>query len=63
MGILGIIFAMLNGAIVLTWARNAGSPALFVLVFGGLAVGIPLAMAIGCLSGHLPVRGERNPRR
>jgi hypothetical protein len=62
-GISGIVFAIVCAALVLPGAKNAQSPVLYVVLFGGLFVGLPLAMAIGCLTGHLPVRGERNRRR
>ena len=51
------------GAFFLPGAKDAQSPILYVLVIGGLFVGVPVAIGIGCLTGHLPVRGERNDRR
>jgi uncharacterized membrane protein YedE/YeeE len=62
-GVLGIVFSALMAAVVLPHARQAQSPVLSVIIFGGLSVGLPLGLAIGCLTGHLPVRGERNRRR
>jgi uncharacterized membrane protein YedE/YeeE len=61
--ILGIVFSMIMAAVVLPHARQAQSPVLFVIIFGGLSVGLPLGMAIGCLTGHLPVGGERKRRQ
>ena len=58
-GIGGIVFSVIMAAVVLPHASQARSPVLFVIIFGGLAVGLPLGMGIGCLTGHLPVRGER----
>lgn len=62
-GVLGIVFSLVCAWIVLPGARRAQSPTLYVIIFGGLSVGLPLAMAIGCLTGHLPVRGERKRQR
>lgn len=62
-GILGIVFSAVCAVVVLTGAKNAQYPLLYLLIFGGLFVGLPLAMAIGCLAGHLPVRGEKNRPR
>jgi hypothetical protein len=62
-GILGIVFFIVCGAVVLPGAKEAWSRVLHVVIFGGLSVGLPLAMAIGCLTGLLPVRGERNRKR
>ena len=61
-GILFIVFSVVMAAVVLPQARQAQSPVLFVIIFGGLSSGLPLAMGIGCLTGHLPVRGERKRR-
>jgi uncharacterized membrane protein YedE/YeeE len=62
-GVLGIVFSADMAAVVLPHARESQSPFLFVIIFGGLSVGLPLGMAIGCVTGHMPVRGERNRRR
>jgi hypothetical protein len=62
-GILGIVFSLVCAVIVLPGAKSAQAPFLYLLIFGGLFVGVPLAMAIGCLTGHLPVRGEKNRPR
>ena len=62
-GVLGILFSIVCAVLVLPGAKHAQSPVLYLLIFGGLFVGVPLAMAIGCLTGHLPVPGDRNRPR
>jgi hypothetical protein len=62
-GTLGVAFALVCAAVVLPGARQAQSPILYVVVIGGACVGLPLALAIGCLTGHVPIRGGRNPKR
>jgi len=62
-GLFGIVFSVLCGVIILPGTRDAQSPILYVVIFGGLFVVIPLVMAIGCLTGRLPVRGEQNHKR
>jgi hypothetical protein len=53
---------MVSAALILPGVKQSQSPLLYVLLLGGLCVGVPLAMAIGVLTGHIPVRGERKDR-
>jgi hypothetical protein len=63
MSIVGIVLSIACALIVLPGAKHAQSPVLYIVLFGGLFVGVPLAISIGCLTGYLPVRGERTRRR
>lgn len=62
-GLPGFVLAFINAAWVLPGAKHAQSPLLYVVVIGGACIGLPLGIAIGCITGQLPVRGERNHRR
>jgi hypothetical protein len=62
-GIVQIVFWVVMAAIFLPHARQAQSPVLYLIIVGGLLVGLPLAMVIGFLTGQLPLRGERKHRR
>lgn len=46
-GIFCIVFAVVAAAVVLPGAKEAQSPLLYILLFGGLSVGIPGALGIG----------------
>jgi hypothetical protein len=46
-GVFFIGFALLAAVAVLSGAKEAQSPFLFVCIFGGLFVGIPAALGIG----------------
>jgi len=61
-GVPGFVLAFINAAWVLPGAKHAQSPVLYVVVIGVPCIGLPLAMAIGCITGQLRVRGERNPK-
>lgn len=47
LGVFFIGFALLAAVAVLSGAKEAHSPFLFVCIFGGLFVGIPAALGIG----------------
>jgi hypothetical protein len=54
-------FALLTAIVVLPGAKSAASPALYVIIFGGLSVGIPTAVGIAIVSGHVRDKRKRGP--
>lgn len=58
-GIFFIGFALVAAVAVLSVAKGAQSPRLFVSIFGGLFVGVPAALGIGVVIEN---RGKQKPR-
>ena len=56
-GIFFISYALVAAAAVLSGAKDAQSPLLFICIFGGLFAGIPAALGIGVV---LENRRKRN---
>jgi hypothetical protein len=56
-GIFFVAFAFVAAAAVLSGAKDAQSPLLFICIFGGLFVGIPAVLGIGVV---LENRRKRN---
>jgi hypothetical protein len=52
-GIWFVGFGLLGAVLVLPGAKAAASPALFVIIFGGLFIGVPIALGVGVISEHL----------
>jgi hypothetical protein len=50
--------AALCALFVIMTARHSKSPLLFVVIFGGLFVLVPVLVGFGVLTGRLRVRGE-----
>jgi hypothetical protein len=49
-----IAFAVLTACLLLPDASQSRSPILYILVIGGLFVGVPAAVGIGAVLGRLP---------
>ncbi len=58
LGLSSIAFALLAGIVVLPGAKAAASPTLYVIIFGGLFVGVPAALGVGIVSEHLRDRSK-----
>jgi cytochrome bd-type quinol oxidase subunit 1 len=52
-GVFFIAFALIGAAIILSNAKAASSPLLFVCVFGGLFAVIPAVLGLGIVYEHL----------
>jgi hypothetical protein len=53
LGLFFIGFALLTAIVVLPGSKSAASPTLYVIIFGGLSVGIPAALGMAIVSEHL----------
>jgi len=54
-----IVFAVISAAAILSGAKDAESPLLFVGIFGGLFVLIPAVLGIGIVYEHLRNRNHK----
>ena len=53
MGVFFIAYAFVTAIVFMPDARKAHSPILYIVVIGGIFVGIPAAIGIGIVSGYL----------
>ena len=51
-----VAFAALAAVLILPGARESASPALYVIIIGGLFVGVFTALGIGLLTGRVRLR-------
>lgn len=56
-GVFFIAFALVAAVLVLPGAKGSQSPILYVCIFGGLFVGIPVALGIGVVLENRRRRG------
>jgi hypothetical protein len=55
--------ALVASIITLPGANKAASPIMYVIIFGGLFVGVPGALGVGIVSEHLRERIKKRSRK
>ena len=66
LGVWASVLAVIGAVFTLPGAKDSHAPLLYVLIFGGLAVGIPAALGIGIILENLRNRnsvGAKRPRQ
>ena len=62
-GLFFIGFALLAAILLSTGTKSAASPTLYVIIIGGLFVGVPGALGIGIAFENLRGRRDRSEKR
>jgi len=52
-GVFFIAYSLIAGMAILSGARQAHSPILYGIIFGGIFAGVPAALGIALISGHV----------
>ena len=62
LGLFAIGLSLLTAGMVLPGAKDAASPTLYLICFGGLFVGIPAALGVGIVFEYLRDRNKTRRR-